>query len=121
MKKRQHSRDTVYKPNEVPTQIERRLYVGYGIGRYNAGRIVVDDHDHYSQPGSEDSDFAVIPLKELNLKLDLPKMKIDVKARMIEVLEAQKKKVMAESQREVMRIDGEIQKLLQIEYKSKGK
>lgn len=121
MSKTKQDRETKYKPNEVPTQIERRLYIGYGIGQYNAGRIVVDDHNLYSQPASENSEFAVIPLKELNLKLDLPKMKIDVKARMIEVLEAQKKKVMAESQREVMRIDGEIQKLLQIEYKAKGK
>ncbi len=63
----------------------------------------------------------MIPLKELNLKLDLPKMKIDVKSRMIEVLEAQKKKVLAESHREVMRIDDEIQKLLRIEYKPGSK
>lgn len=121
MTKKKDDRETVYKPDAVPTHITRRLHIGYGIGRYNAGRVVVDDHDMHSQPGSENSDFAVIPLKELNLKLDLPKMKIDVKARMIEVLEAQKKKVMAESQREIMRIDDEIQKLLQIEYKAKGK
>jgi len=111
------NRDTVYKPNEVPEKIERSLFIGYGIGKYNAGRIVVDDHDYNMRPDTESKDFAAVLLKELKLKIDLPKMNINIKDRMIEVLEAEKQKVLAESHRQIFRIDEDIRKLQLLEHK----
>ena len=39
-----------YKHDELPLTIKRQLFIKYGVGKWNAGRIMIDDLNH---PGSE--------------------------------------------------------------------
>lgn len=105
-------RHETYKPNEMPKKIIRKLFIGYGIGRYNYGRIVVDDFER-----SQDKDFAVVPLLEKELTIDIPRCKVDVKGRMLEVLEEQRQEILAENHRRLKTIDEEIARLKVLEYK----
>lgn len=101
-----------YAPDKVPTSITRTIYVGYGIGKYNAGKIVIDD---FSRKGTS-SDFAVAPLAEQKITIKLPKCKVDVKKRMLEVLEEQKCEVLAENHARLKAVQDQIDELLAIEY-----
>ena len=106
----EHSKQTQYKPNEIPTSLIRKLYIGYGIGKYNAGQIVVSDYQHAT------TDFAVVPLMEKQLAIELPRCKVDVKGRMLEVLEEEKQKVIAENHMRLKDVQDRIDELKTLEY-----
>lgn len=105
---------TEYQPDEIPEEITRTIYVGYGIGKFNGGRIVVSDYLHDSE------DFAVVPILEKELTFHLPKCKIDIKGKMLEVLEAEKQKVLAENHARLQAVQEKIDQLLVLEHKPEG-
>lgn len=104
-----------YKPEELPEQITRTLYVGYGIGKYNAGKIVVSEYEHDDSEG-----FATVRLLKEDITFKLPKAKVDVKGKMLQVLESEKKKILAENHQRLQEVQEKIDRLLAIEYQPKG-
>lgn len=105
----EHSKQ--FSPDEVPTLVKRTIYLGYGIGEYNAGQLVISDYEHSS------TDFATVRLATKELSFKIPKCKVDVKKRMIEVLEEKKKKVIAENHMRLKDVQGRIDQLKCLEYK----
>src|ERR1700679_3538116 len=91
-----------FKPNELPTRVTRTIYVGYGIGKYNAGRIVVQDCE------SDSTDFATVRLIAKDSPFKLPKGEIDIKGKMLTVLEAKKKEVLAANHARLAEVQSQI-------------
>lgn len=104
-------KDTQYKPTEIPKVLTRKMYIGYGIGKYNAGKIVVSDYEHTT------SEFATVRLLEKELTIRLPRCKVDVKGRMLEVLEEEKQKVIADNHMRLKEVQDRIDQLKVLEYK----
>lgn len=108
------SRRKQYKPGELPEEITRTIFIGYGIGKYNAGMIVLEDKE------LEGEDFATVRLVSKKMTFKLPKVEIDIKGKMLKVLEEEKKKIMAENHQRLQEVQERIDQLLAIEYKPAG-
>jgi hypothetical protein len=72
-----------FEPNKLPCEIERTIFITYGIGNYNSGRIIMDD-----LPPRSDEDFGGILLAEQRIKFRIPAGTVDVKSRLLEILES---------------------------------
>lgn len=105
-------RNTAYKPDALPASITRTLFICYGMGRYNAGRIEINDFDHSGSDG-----FERIPLCQHEVTITIPKPD-DIKAKAVEVLEEQKRGMLARHHHELKAVQDKIDNLLAIEYKS---
>ena len=107
----QNEKYAKYKPTEIPQALNRTLYIGYGIGKYNSGEVVISEYGF-----ATGEDFGVVPLVEHELFIKIPKCKVDVKGRMLEVLEVKKQKVLAENHLRLQEVQEKIDSLLSIEY-----
>lgn len=104
-------RRTTYKPNALPTSITRTLYVSYGMGRYNAGQIEINEYSHKGSDG-----FERIPLCQHEVSIEIPQPG-DIKAKAVEVLEEQKRDLLAKQHQELKAVQDKIDNLLAIEFK----
>jgi hypothetical protein len=108
-----NERNKTYEPNEIPRQITRGIWVAYGISGYGAGRITLNDFDYH---GSDDS--ALVTLCQTSITIDIPAIDRDgLKTKALEVLEAEKQKVMAENHQRLRAVQDKIDNLLAIEFK----
>lgn len=108
-------RHTTYQPDAIPASITRTLYVGYGIGQFNAGNIVVSEYEHDTES------LATVRIMEKDITFNLPPSKVDVKGKMLEVLEAEKQKILAENHQRLHKVQEKIDRLLAIEYQQSDK
>lgn len=101
----------VYEPNKLPSEVSRTLYISFGIGRYNAGRIVIDD-----TPPRNGEDFAAILLTKKEVVFELPPVKVDIKGKLLEVLQEEKRKIVADNHMRLKAIEDKIANVLAIEF-----
>lgn len=105
-------KDSEYKPDEIPTEITRKLYAHYGIGGYSAGRITIYDCD----VSTVDSNYIVLCEVEQTIKIP-PVSQNDLKNKALDVLEDEKQKVLAENHERLKKVQDKIDNLLAIEYR----
>lgn len=103
-------RDKLYKPDELPKEITRTVYLHYKIGGYFAGQINIWDWDKPT-----DSDSIVICGAEVTVKIPNINKKT-LKKKAIETLEQEKEKIMAENHQRLKVVQDKIDNLLAIEY-----
>ena len=99
-----------YEANDLPASITRTIYVGYGIGKYNAKTIVVSDSELDSE------NFATVRLLKMDMTFELPASEVDIKGKMLTVLENEKQNILAENHSRLKEVQEKIDRLLAIEY-----
>jgi hypothetical protein len=104
-------RTTTYKPDELPTSVTRTLWISYGMGKWNAGQIEINDYVSKSSDG-----FEKIPLCQHEVTIQIPQPD-DIKAKAVEVLEEQKRDLQARHHQELKAVQEKIDNLLAIEFK----
>ena len=104
-------RSTTYKPDALPTSVTRTLHISYGMGRWNAGQIEISEYGCRGNDG-----FERIPLCEHEVTVAIPKPD-DIKAKAVEVLEEQKRDLLAKHHQELKTVQDKIDNLLAIEFK----
>lgn len=106
------SNEQKYKPNELPSTITKRLYVSYVVGGYLAGEISVLD---FSSVGIN---TEKVEIHQLDVTIDLPEISTNtLKSKALDMLEAEKQKVLAENHKRLKVVQDKIDNLLAIEYK----
>lgn len=98
---------------ELPEAITKDLYITLGLGDYNNGDISISDIDRakYTSEG-----FESVLLVKTSISVEIPK-DIDVKAKLIAVLEKQKSGIQAEYHIKLTNVQDKIDNLLAIEHK----
>jgi hypothetical protein len=102
-----------YAPSKLPTSITRTVYVCYGIGKYNSGRISIED-----RPAHASEEFGRVLLTQHKMTFKIPRCKIDIKSKMLEILEEEKRKVIADNHMRLKAVEDKISNILAIEYQS---
>ena len=101
-----------YEPNQIPTKIRRKLYIYYGIGKWCFGELDICD---FPRNKDADPDWVYILLCEQEVELDLPDCVVDVKQKTLEILEAEKSKILAENYKRLKNVQDKIDSLLALE------
>lgn len=96
-----------YTPTSIPTKVNTTIYTHYRIGGYSAGELVNYDFDATGE------DYIVVAKTPITIKISKPK---DIKNKVIEALEAEKEKQVAEHYKKMKEIQGKIDSLLVLEY-----
>ena len=103
--------DAQYEHDKLPEELTRKLYVSYGMGRFNAGRISISQHGNASSDG-----FECIPLAEMEVTFKLS-VDCDLKTKAVRVLEKKKDDIKAEYHMKLKEVQDKIDHLLAIEFK----
>ena len=101
-----------HEPNALPATISVDIRVGYGIGRFNEGNIVVQEGEF-----SNSEDFATIELASIEVDIPLPEATVDIKGKKLEYLHKQKERILAENHMRLKEVDDKIASVLALEYK----
>ena len=100
--------DGVYTPTTIPRQLPIVIYTHYRISGYSAGKIINYDFDATGE------EYVLIAQTPLTIKI--PKQD-DLKAKVIDALEEEKKNQAAKHFRKMQEIRHKIDSLLALEYK----
>ena len=103
-------RDTTYKHDALPAQITRSLYIQYGVGRWNAGQIMINDMDFAGSDGTER-----VLLATTEITVEIPPEQ-NIKAKLLKVLQDDLAKVKAENHMREKSVQDKIDNLLAITY-----
>lgn len=98
-------------PDKIPQSITRKIYLTYGVGKYNGNHISASDY-----PPRDSEDFGEELLAMSEITFSLPKSKVNIRGKMLEILKKEKEKILAENHKRLFDIDEKINKLLAIEY-----
>lgn len=102
--------DTRYKPDEIPDSVTMDMVVWYQIAGYDAGRIGAYFFDF------QDNAEKVLLCKQA-VTFKLPKIDRDgLKSKALEMLQAEKQKILAENHTRLQAIQDKIDNLLALEY-----
>lgn len=102
-----------YKPDELPSSIQRTLYVTYGVGRYNEGKIDVFD---YQSNGSDG--FERVALAAHDVTLTVPRQGgKELRGKVLDLLREEKEEILAENEKRLRVVQDKIDNLLAIDYK----
>jgi len=97
---------------QLPSKITKTMYVLLGLGKFNHGEICVRDfHNEENMDGFESK-----LLSKFNIDIDLPE-NFDAESAMVEILNAQKTKLVADHYVAIKRIDDQIAQLMAITNK----
>ena len=104
----------------LPDMAKLPVYVKYGIGTYNAGKITISD-SNYGLGGEGDSGFTAICLGRFVIDVPLLKTtRTDCVQAMVKELGAQHDKVLADAHMEAAGIKDRINDLLSIPHQPGG-
>ena len=98
-----------FEPNNLPQTLTREITIWYGIGGWQSGCIGTYDFDF---KGNEEK----IVLGKQIITLEIGKQG-DLKEKVLDSLNAEKQKILAENHERLERIQNKIDNLLAIEYK----
>jgi len=101
-----------HEPNALPASISVDIRVGYGIGRFNEGNIVIQEGEF-----SNSEDFATVELALIEVDIPLPEATVDIKGKKLEYLQKQKERILAENHMRLKEVDDKIASVLALEYK----
>lgn len=113
-----------FKPDEIPATIERTIYVCYGVGKYNHGRIEFED----SPPpaiatrglggrSKPDTDFSRVLLTKFRVTVEIPQG-IDVQREYIAILEDAKRAIKNEARVKIQHLQKQIDGILKLPPKA---
>ncbi len=105
-------RDTTYKHDALPATITRPLFIHYGVGRWNAGRIIIDDTDY-----SGGDEFERVLLATTEITVSIPPEQ-NIKDKLLKVPQDDLAKVKAENHMREKGVQDKIDNLLAITYES---
>jgi len=98
---------------KIPAEIEKTIYVAYGLGRYNQGDISFRDY----QPKDRSKGWEEVEIASQKVKIKIPKgTAINGRKELVRAYQKQKDKILAQAHVEAAKIEDEIQRLLAIEY-----
>lgn len=97
-----------YKPDEIPKKIVIESFLCYEIRGYNQGKFGLWDCDVSGQDR--------ILISTQNVTINLPK-ELDLKEKLLESLESEKSRLLADTHMKVKEIQEQINELLCLEYK----
>lgn len=103
-------RSEKFSPKKLPRSIKRELYLYYGISGYSAGELTVWDFEL----SKGDMDRVLIGRGDVEMFTDT---KLDLKARVLQVLQDEREKIQAEFHMKLKGNQDKIDNLLAIEYK----
>ena len=101
-----------HEPNALPATISVDIRVGYGIGRFNDGYIIVGEGEFSNSEG-----FETVELASIEVDIQLPEATVDVKGKKLEYLHKQKERILAENHMRLKEVDDKIASVLALEYK----
>jgi hypothetical protein len=104
---------TEYESDKIPAEVLRVLWVTYGVGEYNQGRIELYQYDPSDHTGDG---FEKVILTTMQIKIKIPACEVDIKSKMLKLLEAQREKVLADNHMRLKDVEDRIAMLLAIEY-----
>jgi hypothetical protein len=97
-----------YHPDELPTKITRNAYFYYEVEGHWAGQIRIWGQDMHGQER--------LLLAKKPVTISIPK-DIDLKGKMVEALQAEKQRILADTHIKTEAIQKKIDELLFLEYK----
>lgn len=98
--------DEKYLPTTLPKKVTRDIYVMYDIAGYRSGEISIWDCDVSGK------DRVLLTAQEVTFKIP----SVDMKTKVIEALESEKNKVIAEAHMKAKELQEKIDSLLALEY-----
>lgn len=106
-------------PHQMPKQLNFTLYLTYGVGTYNRGRIEISDYfnkEEKKRKDRYDKAYEKILLSEFEITVDIPEG-VDPSKRYLQVLKNQKRALLAQHHIELKSIDDQIARAAALEYK----
>ena len=97
-----------YAPNELPSEVTRKLYTCYSISGWRMGEISIWDCNMTGE------DYVL--LAETEVTISIPEQG-NLKSKVVEALEEEKKKLQAEHFVKMQELQEKIDSLLMLEYK----
>ena len=100
----------------VPKNYTAKLYVSLGLGKFNHGRIQVEQ---YNTAERSSEGFEAMALKTIDIDIDLSNCAVNKKnatAVYVKTLEAQKQQIQADAHVRIKDLDDKIKDLLAIEH-----
>lgn len=98
--------------SNLPKDFKQKLYVHVGVEYYNKGEVFL-----YLGDRSDDKLYGAVCVGSFEAEFDLSAFSLDTNQKQIELLQAQRVKIMAEHHQAIKRIDDQIQSLQAIESK----
>jgi hypothetical protein len=101
----------LHKPEEIPQKITRTVWLAYGIGATNGGRLFVDSFIHHT------GESASLVLEERVLEFTVKLDAVNIRGKLISNLEEERETVLAENHMRLKTVQDKIDQILAIEYK----
>lgn len=110
-----------FKPAEIPKQITVPLFLTYGVGKCNLGRMSVTDYFNEDSVAKSryDREYRTVLLSKFEVTIDIPEG-VDLSKKYRQVLNNEKRRIQQRHFVELKVIQDQIDSLNQIEYKPTG-
>lgn len=101
-------------PENLPESVEKEIFLVLGVGKYNYGQLTARD---WERTGTPSENFEEVNLGSQIVNLIIPKFgKTEIRDQLLEQLNDEKQKKMAEHEMAMRNIQERINNLLLIEY-----